>query len=260
MMAANWNFTISHLSGDWFSLLSSDDLALPNFAGSIQAAAERSSEAVLVRGGWRLIDMDGESKGDHRLFSVAPVTKPPKTIYEQRFGPKGSFATFALRREIWEKAGKFPEEVTLISDWGMWLLAGALGDIVTTNDIIAAYRMGHQQGLNRVRYPIYVRELFAIYRQILPRAAQLGGFGAPHWIEKASRISFRNTLIEASKEFAADQRIELIEAFRPWADATGETARLKRFAEGKIFREFNPAKRLHPMARRVAALLQGSRS
>jgi glycosyltransferase involved in cell wall biosynthesis len=255
-MAANWNFTASHLSGDWFSLISSDDLTLPNFAGSIQAAVAHSSNAVLVRGGWRLINKEGKPQGDHRLLSVTQVTKPPKTIYEQRFGPKGSFGAFALRRDIWERAGKFPEEVTLLGDWGMWLLAGALGDIVTIDDIIAAYRTGHQPGMDRDRQPIFIRETFMVYQQILPRATQLGGFGTPHWIAKASRKRFREMLIRTSKKFNADERMELIEALRPWAEATGETARFERFMRGKIFREFNLMKALHPLARRVVAALR----
>src|SRR6202789_3548411 len=133
-MVANWNFVASQLPGDWFLLLSSDDLAMPNFVRSVQQAATLSSNAVLVRAAWRDIDNKGEPLADRHLLSVSAVTHPPKTLYEQRYGPKGSFAAFALRRDIWEKVGKFPEEVTLIGDWAMWLLAGALGDIVYTDD------------------------------------------------------------------------------------------------------------------------------
>jgi glycosyltransferase involved in cell wall biosynthesis len=49
-MGQNWNFTISQLTGDWISLLSSDDLALPNFVRSVDAASQLSANAVLVRG------------------------------------------------------------------------------------------------------------------------------------------------------------------------------------------------------------------
>jgi len=255
-MTGNFNFTASHLTGDWLSLISSDDLTLPNFVRSVQAAAASWPNAVFVRGGWNFIGSEGESQGDHRLLSVSRVTKPPKTIYEQRFGPKSSFSSFALRRDIWEKAGGFPKELSLIADWGMWLLTGALGDIVTTDDIIASYRVGHQDGLNRDRYPAYAHELFTIYREILPRAMQLAGFDTPPWIEKASRKSFRDTLSLASRKFAADERLELSEAFSPWAEAVGETARLKRFANGEVFREFDPGRKIRPLARRAVSLLR----
>ena len=159
-MTGNWNFTASHLSGDWLSLISSDDLTLPNFVRSIQAAAASSPNAVLVRGGWRLIGSEGESLGDHRLLSVSKVTKPPKTIYEQRFGPKGSFASFALRRDIWEKAGGFPEELTLIADWGMWLLAGAFGDIVTTGESYRELSHGASAGFEQRPVPNICSRVF----------------------------------------------------------------------------------------------------
>src|ERR1700742_973209 len=60
-MVENWNFTASQLTGDWFSLLSSDDLALPTFVRSIQKAAASLPNAVLVRGAWRDIDKNGRS-------------------------------------------------------------------------------------------------------------------------------------------------------------------------------------------------------
>jgi glycosyltransferase involved in cell wall biosynthesis len=250
-MSANWNFTASHLTADWFSLLSSDDLVLPNFVRSIQTAAAQS-DAVLIRGGYRMIDAEGKSLCENRLLSVSRVTKPPKTIHEQRFGAKGSFAAFALRRDVWERAGRFPEELAIVCDWGMWLLAGALGNIVTTRDIIAAYRVGHQASMNRERIPAYLRDEFIVYRQILPRAARLGGFGTPRWIAVASGKSFRRVLAYATKWFPArDERLAVIEVFRPWAEATGNTSRLERFACGEVFHITNFTNWLYPQKERV---------
>jgi glycosyltransferase involved in cell wall biosynthesis len=258
-MARNWNFLVGELTGDWFSLLSSDDLALPTFAKSVEAAVALSSDAVLVRGAWRVIDLEGRSQGDHHLLSVAKVTKPPKTLYEQRFGPKGSFAAFALKRETWEKAGRFPERVTLVGDWGMWLMAGALGDIVYTDDVIAAYRTGHQVAVIRGRHHIHMRESLTVYQEILPLATQLGGFGVPEWIAKASRERFRETIIATSQEYTAEERQpKLVDAFRPWAEATGEQALFARFEGGEVLTEFRPVKALKPMLRKVVAALKGS--
>jgi glycosyltransferase involved in cell wall biosynthesis len=251
-MVSNWNFTASQLSGDWFSLLSSDDLALPNFVRSVQTAAARSENSVLVRGAWRDINNKGESLGDRHLLSVAAITHPKKTLYEQRFGPKGSFAAFALRRESWEKAGRFPEEVTLIGDWGMWLLAGALGDVIYTDDVIAAYRAGHQPEVLRARHHIYIREMLVMYEQILPRAALLSGLGKPAWIEAASRKSFRFVLAKASQEYTMDERAKLIDAFRPWAKSTDQLAAFERFERGDVLRSPPSLNALKSLVRRSA--------
>ena len=258
-MAGNWNFTISQLTGDWVSLLSSDDLAMPIFSRVMRAGAERSPDAVLVRAAWKNIGAAGELLEVRHLLSVAALTRPPKTLYEQRYGPKGSFAAFALRRDVWQKVGGFPEDVTLVGDWGMWLLAGALGDIVYMDDVVAAYRVGHQSDVIRRRHHIHMREMLTIYDTILPRATESGGFGRPAWIADASRRNFRRTISETSRSFAAHERQQLIDAFRPWAEATGELAMMQRFERGEVlatrWQTSWPA-RLRPLARRVVASLR----
>jgi len=254
--AAHWNFTVSRLAGDWVSLMSSDDLALPNFVRSVTSATTLSPNALLVRGAWRNIDSAGTTLEERHLISVAAVTRPPKTIYEQRLGPKGSFAAFALRRDIWQKTGGFPEDLRLIADWGMWLLAGAFGDFIYTDDVIASYRVGHQQPAHQQRHHIYLSEVFRLYDQVLPRATTLAGLGRPAWIARASRTTFREMLAACSRDFAPPDRGLLVDAFRPWAESLGETARLTRFAAGDRVRDFNPALPARMFARRLVAALR----
>ena len=75
-----------------------------------------------------------------------------------------------------------------------------------------------------------------MYQQVLPRAARLGGFGEPAWIAKASRKNFRFFLAGASQEYTPEQRPNLIEAFRPWAESTGQLALFERFERGDVLR------------------------
>jgi glycosyltransferase involved in cell wall biosynthesis len=251
-MVENWNFTVGHLTGDWFTLLSSDDVALPNFVGAVERAAGTSPGVVLVRGWWKNIDAEGELVEERRLLSVTPLTRPPKTLYEQRFGPKGSFASFALKRAVWEQVGGFPEQVTLVSDWAMWLLAGARGEIATAREFISQYRMGHQSKIALARHHIHMREIYTIYSEILPRATEMGGFGRPAWIERASRQRLRQAIRGTSRMFATHERVQLTEAFREWAEATGEQKLLARFAAGEVMQEFNPLQRAKNAVRGVA--------
>lgn len=235
-MSEHWNFTASQLTCEWFTLLSSDDLACPNFVQSLSEAARRCSDAVLVRGGWIVIDGDGREGAGRRLLSVPQVSRPPRSIRDQKMGPKGSFAAFALRRVTWEAVGGFPEQVTMLADWGMWLLAGALGATVTTRDLISRYRTGHQDSLNRTRYDTFVRDMRVIYREVMPRATRLCGADVPAWIARASEVSFRRVLTAASRSFPPGEREELTEAFRSWAQDLNEMLRLERFARGAVFR------------------------
>lgn len=255
-MVQNWNFVASHLTGDWFSLLSSDDLVLPGFVQAVEEAAARSPNVTLVRGAWRNIGPAGELIADHHLLSVAALTHVPVTLYEQRFGPKGSFAAFALRRDVWQRVGGFPEQVTLLGDWGMWLLAGALGDIAYTDHVIAAYRGGHQSDSIRRRHHTHMREMLTIYQDLLPRAAALAGLGRPAWIDRASRIRFREAITATSQEYTADERPLLIEAFRPWAQATGQIALFQRFQQGQVLRSFSLMKTIKPLLRSVVTTLR----
>jgi glycosyltransferase involved in cell wall biosynthesis len=255
-MAGNWNFTVSQLTGDWVSLLSSDDLALPNFARSVTQSLQDVPDAVLLRAAWIDIGPEGNLLQERRLLTVRAITSPPRTIREQRFGPKGSFAAFALRRDIWQQVGGFPEEVTLLADWGMWLLAGALGKIVYCDQPIAKYRGGHQPSVIRARHHIHIREMHTIYSQLMPRATQLAGLGHPSWIARASRTQFRRYLISASKEFAPGQRSQLVEAMRPWAESVGEQQLFHRFQRGDRIRAIDWAALLRPTVRGLAARIR----
>jgi hypothetical protein len=255
-MSGNWNFTISQLTGDWVSLLSSDDLALPNFARSVKESVQSVPDAVLLRAAWIDIDAVGATLEERHLLSVRAVTAPPRTIYEQRFGPKGSFAAFALRREIWQQVGGFPEEVTLVGDWGMWLLAGALGKIVYCDQPIAKYRGGHQSSVIRARHHIHAREMYTVYSQLMPRATRLAGVGVPSWIAKASRKQLRKWVIAASNDFAPDEREQLIEAMRPWAESVGEQQIFHRFEQGDRLRATAWFGLVRPFVRRLATRLR----
>ena len=249
--AANWNFTLRQLGGDWVSLLSSDDMALPGFHRNVRIAVEASAGAALVRGGWREIDKDGRTLGERYLLSVKRVTGPAEALYEQRFGPKASFAAFALRRDVWEQVGGFPEEVTILADWAMWLLAGALGDSVYTGGLLAAYRVRHQGEFARGRLPVHVREMLTIYGDILPRATELAGLGSPAWIAEASRLRFREMVQRTSVEFTPDERVELVAAFRPWSETLGEAELLARFERGDVMRSRDWKRWLRERSRRL---------
>jgi glycosyltransferase involved in cell wall biosynthesis len=252
-MAGNWNFTISQLTGEWVSLLSSDDLALPNFARSVGESVAGVPDAVLFRAAWIDIDAAGNTVEERHLLTVRPVSSPPRTIREQRFGPKGSFAAFALRRDIWQQVGGFPEEVTLVGDWGMWLLAGALGKTVYCDRPIAKYRAGHQPGVIRARHHIHAREMHIIYSLLMPRATRLARLGEPGWIEQASRTQFRRWVSAASNDFAAEERGPLIEAMRPWAESVSEQKLFRRFEQGDRLRSLDWAGLLRPAVRCLAA-------
>ena len=169
----HWNFLVGHLRSDWVSLRSSDDLALPNFAASVRKTTALSANASFIRGGWRDIDETGRTLSDHFLMSVATITHPAEALFEQRFGPKTSFASFAVRRDVWARVGGFPAELTILGDWALALLAASIGDTVYTGDLIAAYRVRSGDGA-RARHAVQMHESFLMYRDVLPQGGRTG--------------------------------------------------------------------------------------
>ena len=254
---AHWNFLAAQLTTDWISLFSSDDLARPHFCRSLQDAIALSEDAVLARAGWQKLKDDGSGGETFTLNSVRTITKPAETLYDQRFGPKASFAAFALRRAIWERVGGFPEETTLIGDWGMWLLAGALGDTVRSREVIAGYRIHHHgPAVYAERKPIEVHEMYLVYRDILPRATQSAGLGVPTWIAAASQKRFRTVTTAASVEIHPKNRAAMVDALRPWAESVDGVGLLRRFEGGERIRSFNLAKRMKPVIKRVISAVR----
>jgi hypothetical protein len=251
-----WNALAPHLTGDWISLLTLEDCALSNFARVVEETVAAEPDAAILRAGWirRRNQKPGES---YTLHSVRAVVKPAEALYEQRFGPKGSFSAAAIRRDIWEQAGWFPEQTPCLGDWAMWLLAGALGDTIRSREIIAEHHV-HDQDLaaDASRKTAEIHETFFIYQQILPRATARAGLEKTTWIESASRKRFRDVAIAASAKFGTALRAPLVEALRPWARSVEQEPLLSRLEGGERIRDFNLARRVRPAIKRVISALR----
>ena len=167
-MTEHWNFLISNLKGDWFSLLSSDDQAKPNFVKIIKKGIKKSSSAILIRSGVDWIDGNGKVLDTRYILSVKKVTQPPQTFYEQLNNPKINFAAFALRKSVWEVVGGFPESLKVNSDWGMWLKAAMHGDFIYQHNIIARYRTNYRPNLKNERLINELKDDLTIYNEIFP--------------------------------------------------------------------------------------------
>jgi hypothetical protein len=251
-----WNSLAPMLTEAWVSLLTPEDCPLPNFVHALQEAVGSSPGAAIVRAGWIRLRARGPGER-YTLHSVRSVVKPAEALYEQRFGPKGSFAACALRRDVWEQVGWFPEETPLLGDWAMWLLAGALGETVRSREVIAEQRTAqHGSEFDLARKIEEIRETFLIYRDILPRATARAALENTTWIAAASRKRFRDVAIAASSKFHTDLRGPLIEALRPWAQSVEQESLLSRLEGGERIRDFNLARRLRPAIKRVISAVR----
>jgi glycosyltransferase involved in cell wall biosynthesis len=257
-----WNFTLSNLKGDWVTLFSSDDVARPNFCETFLRGAARRDDTVMVYAAWEKIDINGAVISKEYLLSVRPVTLPPANLVEQQYGPKASFAAFAVKRAILDASGGYPSGFESFGDWPMYVQIAPFGSFVYENEIVSGYRTGHDGNKFRKRIGMWLRDEERMFYKIMPLAAERAGMVDRSWIDKASRKNFLRYLAAASEEFTPDERAEIAPLFHTWATRIDAMALVKGFAEGKPISEpFNLVERsknlIRPFAKKLSASIRG---
>lgn len=233
-MTEHWNFVASQLSGDWITLLSSDDAAKPTFVAALLSGIASAEDPVLVRAGWEEIDLEGALLEEHLLLSVPRIVRPPRTLTEQIRGTKGGFISFALKREAWAAVGGFPTECQLSADWGMWIRVSPLGDFVYVNECISQFRRDYRPGLTKTRFPRTLADDDIIQGKLIPDAAlAIGGISA-RTLYRHERAQFRRRLREASLLYQPDERQQIAAQLSIRAARTRSARYLARFESGGL--------------------------
>ena len=247
-LTAQYNFTLSSLTGDWITLLSSDDLARPTFCEVLLRGAARKSSAdpdpVLVRAGWEHIDADAQVRSTNYLLSVPATQGPPDTLTAQKYGPQVNFAAFAIRREAFLQSGPILESLESLSDWALFLQMTPFGPYVYEHALISGYRVNHDGDKFRDRLPMWTRDMQRIFGEVIPLAATRCGMTDLGWIEAASLYNYTRYLAKASREFTpnSEARQPVAALFQPWANtfspqhSTAAHTALRAFSAGEITR------------------------
>jgi glycosyltransferase involved in cell wall biosynthesis len=258
-LTGQYNFTLASQTGDWITLLSSDDLARPRYCELLAQGAASQPDAVLVRTAWENIDADDKVVSEQHMLSVPGVEAPPSTVTSQKNGPRVSFASFAIRREAYVRSGPILESMESLADWALFVQLAPFGSFVYVNEIASGYRVGHDGNKFRNRMGMWIRDEVRMFTEVFPLAAERANLADRAWIATASRENFRRYLEAASKEFAPAERAAITPLFEPWAALTGYEKLLCSFAAGKNVRQFQPyrsAKELiRPFAQHLVALL-----
>ena len=274
-LTGQYNFTLSSLSGDWITLLSSDDIAYPNFCETLLAGAATEPEAALVRAGWEHIDAQGKVLSTHYLLSAPRIQLPPKTLLDQKYGPKVNFAAFALKREAFLQSGPILPSLESLSDWALFLQMAPFGTFVYQHALISGYRVGHDGNKYRDRIPMWTRDMQRVFTQVIPCAAQRCGLTTEKdllWIDAANVYNYTRYLARGSREYdpTPEARTDIVPLFHAWAEsilsptarATAQTA-LQAFAKGQVTQTSIPTLRrlkthLRPLLQRFHSILRRS--
>jgi hypothetical protein len=231
-LTAQYNFTLESQTGDWISLLSSDDIARPRFCEVLARGAAARADAVLVRAGWENIDARGDTVSAHYMLSVPHVERPPKTLTAQKNGPKVSFAAFALKREAYLKSGPILGSIESLSDWALFVQMAPFGTFVYEPELISGYRVGHDGDKYRRRLGMWIRDEMRMFSEVIPLAAGRAGMSDVAWIGEAERANFLRYLAAASRTFLPSERAPVVPLFQAWAGRTEGRELLNRFALG----------------------------
>jgi glycosyltransferase involved in cell wall biosynthesis len=259
-LTGQYNFTLASQTCDWITLLSSDDIARPNFCEVLSRGAARRDDAVLVRAGWENIDSEGKTLSQNYLLSVPKAEGPPANLVTQKNGPKVSFASFAIKREAYLRSGPILESIESLADWALWIQLAPFGTFIYESELISGYRVGHDGNKLRSRIGMWLRDEQRMFYEVFPLAAERAKMKDLSWIEASSKSNFVRYLASASKEWAPQERDEITPLFQTWAVRTGNEALLKKFAAGEsITSPFSLLRRGKNMLRPVVQKLQHRR-
>lgn len=252
-MMEHWNYLADALRGEWFSLLSSDDEARPNFVRTLARGISRHPTAVLVRSGWENIDGEGRVLDQRYLLSVHRRVRPPNTFRENLTGPKTSFAAFAVRKRAWKAAGGFPTECKVYGDWAFWLRLSPLGDYVYEREIIARYRTNYRAGLELARLGDELADEEIISTRVIPDVRRAFGGISDSTVRRAIRMHFLTRLARLCELIPPFERDEVALAMQKWAEAADCARELERFRRGEqvVRRPRRPSAYARPIANAI---------
>jgi glycosyltransferase involved in cell wall biosynthesis len=260
-LTGQYNFTLLSQTCDWITLLSSDDLAHPNYCEVLTRGASLRDDAVFVRAGWQNIDASGNPLGLNYMLGSPKVELPPNTLLAQKNGPRASFASFALRRSAFVQAGPILDSLESLADWGLFVQLAPFGSFICEDEIISDYRIGHDGDKFRSRLGMWLRDEMRMFYEVMPFAADRLKLADRTWIDKASRHNFTRYLAGACTKFSPEERAEIVPLFEPWAGRIRAQAVLAKFAAGGTVPEpitlLGRGKRLvRPVAQKLNARLR----
>jgi hypothetical protein len=230
---------------------------LPKFCANFVETAVQNPEAALLRAPWQNIDAEGRILSHDYLLSVPQEQKAPANLTAQRYGPKVSFAAFAIRRDAYVASGPILREIESLADWALFLQLTPFGSYVRLSEIGSSYRVGHEGNRFRDRAPKWLRDELRIFSEVIPLAADRMNLQNRGWIREASRANLQRYLAAASSEFAPQERAPLLADLTPWAEFNDQLQLVARFKQGEMIRERSSLagtvrRWLRPLAHRLA--------
>jgi glycosyltransferase involved in cell wall biosynthesis len=147
-VAANRDSLLAAARGEYVAWLDSDDVRQPGTLRRQLELLDGHPQAVLVHGGYTVIDDDGRELPTWPV-PFADDTLESSAVALEQLAAANEIATSTaiVRRSAHRTAGRFAH-LASSSDWDMWLRLAALGSVAYRAGVVASYRQ-HGSSISR---------------------------------------------------------------------------------------------------------------
>jgi glycosyltransferase involved in cell wall biosynthesis len=149
--AANWNRCLDQASCDFIVLLHADDMLLPDYLDRATSMMNGHPEAGMLHCAVRHITTDGAVLSLQQLYAEDRLSTGDETFKKLLLegcivNPAGAM----VRREVYDKVGRFTEKIVWGVDWHMWLRIAISFPVAYLAEPLALYREHSQSGTTGV--------------------------------------------------------------------------------------------------------------
>ncbi len=168
------DFIFSQVKTPWAALLSSDDVAEPNYVAGFAESIAKYPDAVLVHGGVLYIDKDEITAVPRFALKAKEYAPYPDNLTEQFLGPVANFAAFAMRVDAFRKTSGFAPWLGM-GEWPVYLQLATHGAFIYRREIMARYRCSYRPNINMSRYTSFLHDEAKIGKELVPAVLRATG-------------------------------------------------------------------------------------
>ena len=146
----NLNKCLSLASGEYISILHSDDMYLPNMLEKEAKILDSNPNVGFVYSSVKIINKDGIVTEDYRPFDKHYIINGEEEFKRLVLGNYIRTPTVMVRQKCYTVLGGYNEENPFPSDWEMWLRIALNYDVAFISEPLAYYRIHDESNTNRV--------------------------------------------------------------------------------------------------------------
>lgn len=146
-VASALNHGIAHMSGEYFSWLSHDDLYRPGKIAAQVAALGRLGPRTVVYGDFETLDVASGARTEHRL----PDTPPERFRWFITVASAIHGCTLLIPRACFDECGVFDTRLRTTQDYDMWFRISRRFPFVHVPGVGVVSRLHPNQGTNALR-------------------------------------------------------------------------------------------------------------